>query len=220
MVGERTRDGDQVGKMPDVPPDADGVLVGPTDESTLCSSADRGVLARAELQPLLTQHDIERAVREGQRRQVALAPVDRRPCLLRQGAGHVQHAGVEVHAGHLAGRADPRDGRARDDPGAASGVEHTLSGPEPGEVQKHRCPGRKDRGHQMTLVGVRPRAGDLQSSSGGMAKPPLDPGARARSERLRAPWARQGGVCPSGGTGQGKHGEELVEQSTNCSTGR
>ena len=141
---KRAGDREHVGKVPDIPPDAQRQPAAfPQDPAQL---GNGGGLVRAELQPLLAQHDVERAVREGQRFQVAFPPRDGLPGLARRGARHLQHAWIEVDARHLPCRADARTGGPCDDACTACGIEHTLARLEPGQLQEYRCPGRKDRG--------------------------------------------------------------------------
>jgi hypothetical protein len=104
VIGEGARDGEDIRNVRYVPPDAQRQPA--TFAQHPVQLGSDGGLVRAELQPLLTQHDIERAVGEGQRFQTSLTPSDGLSGLANHGTRYLQHARIEVDARHLPRRAD------------------------------------------------------------------------------------------------------------------
>jgi hypothetical protein len=114
---------------------------------------ERGGPVREELQALLAQHEIEAAVRVGQRLGVAFAPVDGEPLVPALLARDGEHRRVQVDAEHGACRAQLRRDAPRDHAGAAGQVEDALARSRLRRLQQRRDSGAEQRGHHLALVG-------------------------------------------------------------------
>jgi hypothetical protein len=125
--------------------------------------AQRGGPVGEELQALLAEDDLERAVGEGQVGGVAGPPVDRRADLRRGRPRHLEHALVAVQAGDGAAGLHQRGGAARHDAGAAGHVEHPLARSRRRQLDQLRGPRREQGRHQVALVVLGEAAGKLPS---------------------------------------------------------
>ena len=88
-----------------------------------------GALVRHELESQLTQHDVERVVRQRDRFGAGFVPADRRASG-RNGPRDGQHGRIQIQRGDRTARADALRREARDDTRAARNVEHAFAGTE------------------------------------------------------------------------------------------
>jgi hypothetical protein len=70
----------------------------PTGHGHAASFMEGGARVRGELKGLLIQHDLKTAAREWHGVHIAVPPFNRDAGGWGMGTGHLQHAGVEVHA--------------------------------------------------------------------------------------------------------------------------
>jgi hypothetical protein len=103
---------------------------------------------REEHQPRLTEHDIERAIPKGQRRHIALPPLQIRAHAPRDR----EHGLVQVEPDHRTFLAQPVGRLTRHHPGPARHIEDPLTSRDPCSIQQVRNPVREQPRNERRLI--------------------------------------------------------------------
>src|SRR5215831_6014429 len=108
---------------------------------------------RKELQPLLTEHNVERCVGKREGHRTTFPPFHRHVCRWRERAGHREHAWVEVQARDGSSGIDAMCRETCHDACPTSHIHHALARAKSHPVDKILGPWGKEGRDQVVLVG-------------------------------------------------------------------